>query len=134
MDLPTDRDGMRAYLYSVRTDLPVDQQAFTRVGDLIRGKYLPSASLAAVFEAAGTIPGVTLVPDAVDAAGRRGIAVARTHEGLRRELIFDPTTYAYLGERDIVVESQDDTPPPGTVVTSTARIRTAVVDRPDQLP
>src|SRR5438552_1398699 len=87
-------------------DPSVDGRAWTAVGDLMRESYLPPAQRAAVFQAAELIPGVTLVRDVQDAAGRTGIAVARVDDrrGLRDELIFNPATYLYQGERVFVVD------------------------------
>jgi len=133
-DVPTDVDAALKFLYAnSHGGNPADQQAFITVGDLIRESYLKAESLSAVFAATAKIPGVTLVDDVSDAAGRRGVAVSRTHDGIRHELIFDKTTSAFLGERQIVVK---DLPhlANGTVLDSTAVLRTAIVERPGQTP
>ena len=53
-------------------------------------------------------PGVELIGDARDHAGRPGVAVAKTsaYTGLRQRnvLIFDPRTSALLGEEDVLLE------------------------------
>ena len=98
----------------------------------VREQYLPPATLAALFEAAATIPGTTKV-EQVDLAGRRGIAVSRTDQDFRHDLIFDAKTYKFLGERDVMVG--DLKPYPKNAVTGwTAQLKIAVVDRPGQLP
>ncbi|WP_067813998.1 CU044_5270 family protein [Actinomadura kijaniata] len=125
-DLPTDPDRMRSWLYrNSRGGNPPDVQAFVTVGDTIRETYVPPAAMAAMFRAAAKIPGVTVRRNAVDFAGRRGVAVGQTWHGLRNELIFDARSYRLLGERAVV--DRDDsfrpgggsTPEPGG--TSTAR-------------
>ncbi|MFC6020258.1 CU044_5270 family protein [Plantactinospora solaniradicis] len=149
-NLPTDRDGMRAYLAANGPDdSPLDPWMFRRVGDLIQEGYVPPRSLAALFEATATIPGVVVLPNAVDPAGRRGVAVAMTADGFRTELIFDAKTHEYLGAREVKVSSREPTPatsgqhlwpPPGPrpevneVVGEVARTRIAIVDRARQLP
>jgi hypothetical protein len=132
-DLPTDAQTMRAYLYrqSAGRNSP-DARAFTFVGDLLREKYVPPASLAAVFEAAATIPGTTVLKNQVDSAGRHGTAVSLTDRGIRHDLIFDASSYRLLGERDVAVGAQPF--PANAVIGFTAQLRIAIVDRPGQLP
>ncbi len=47
----------------------------------------------------------------MDPAGRVGTAVAYTHNGRRDMLIFDPKTTELLGERTIIVDAADASPP-----------------------
>ncbi|MFR9779722.1 CU044_5270 family protein [Micromonospora sp. MS34] len=134
--LPTDADGMLRHLYRSAdgTKNPRDQEAFAAAGDLIREAYLSPASLAAVFEAVARIPGVRVVGDVTDAAGRAGVALARDEvQGLRVELIFDRTTHAFLGEHEVLARDAYGLTA-GTSVNSTAVLKIAVVDRAGQLP
>ncbi|GIH12981.1 hypothetical protein Raf01_11530 [Rugosimonospora africana] len=133
-DLPTDADGMRALLYrnAGGTKNPRDQEAFTAAGDLIREAYLSPASLAAVFNAVAKIPGVTVVGNVTDEAGRGGVAVALTEvQGQRQELIFDRGTHAFLGERLVQVRNEDGLKA-GQVLESTAVLKVTIVDRVGQ--
>ncbi|MGW4500708.1 CU044_5270 family protein [Micromonospora sp. NPDC004336] len=135
-DLPTDADAMLAYLYrnASGTKNPRDQQAFTAAADLIRETHLPPASLAAVFGAVAKIPGVTVVGDVTDGAGRAGVALALTQvQGMRTELIFDRVSHAYLGERSVLVRDQDGMKA-GQQINSVAVLRVGIVDRAGQLP
>ncbi|SCL16987.1 hypothetical protein GA0070624_1181 [Micromonospora rhizosphaerae] len=135
-DLPTDADGMLAYLYrgADGTKNPRDQEAFTAAGDLIREAYLSPASLAAVFEAVARIPGVRVVGDVTDEAGRAGVALARDDvQGVRAELIFDRKTYAFLGEHEVLTQEAYGLKA-GTSINSTAVLKVAVVDQAGQLP
>ena len=126
-DLPSDPAAMLTYLYrNSNGGNPADQQAFITVGDLIRENYLPPRSLSALFAATAKIPGVTVTRSVVDADGRTGIAVGRTFNGSRQELIFDPHSYAYLGERELDGH--------GSVTGEAARLRIAIVDRAGLLP
>jgi hypothetical protein len=104
-----------------------DQEAFVTIGDLLRDGVSPPETTAALYRAAALIPGVDVVPDAVDAAGRKGIAVARTHDGERTEWIFDKSTARLLGERTVLVED-NAWGKVGTVVTSVAVIGSGIVD------
>ncbi|WP_203975254.1 CU044_5270 family protein [Planotetraspora silvatica] len=133
-DLPTDADGMLAELRRAGGDTrnPRDQDAFNAAGDLIREAYIAPASLAAVFDAVARIPGVTVVGEVTDEAGRTGVAVALTQvQGSRTELIFDARTHAFLGERSTQVRNQDGLKA-GQVLDSTAVLKIAIVDRAGQ--
>jgi hypothetical protein len=77
---------------------------FVLAGDLVGETLMPPAVSASLYRAVSGISGVELVRDAIDAAGRHGVAIARTEHGVRRELIFDKKTYSYLGYRAIAVE------------------------------
>jgi len=86
---------------------------FGLAADLLRDNLVPPGVQAAIYRALPRIPGVQLQRDAVDAAGRHGVAFARVHDGhVRAEIILDPRTYQYLGWRQIVVK---DFVPNGTV-------------------
>jgi hypothetical protein len=133
-DLPTTTTGMLRYLYQHRAGQnPPDQQAFITAGDLIRESYIPPAALAAVFRATAHIPGVTVARGAVTADGKRGIAVQRIFNGISQQLIFDPASYAFIGEREEVISATGGLRP-GTIMDSTAVLRVAIVDRAGQLP
>jgi hypothetical protein len=129
--LPTDPAGMREHLYrGLAQDPLADYTAWGNVGSMITRAYMPAAQRAALFRAAGTIPGVETVDEAEDAAGRRGVAVAMVNKfgGVRHEYIFDPATYLYLGERVVVVDAATAGAPEGTLLTSTAQLKVEVVD------
>ncbi|MEU0744761.1 CU044_5270 family protein [Streptomyces sp. NPDC006134] len=140
--LPTDPDAL---LQRIRDDAQEnhgtgsdsttgpDQEAFVTIGDLLRNGVTPPETAAALYRAAALIPGVDVVPDAVDAAGRNGVAVVRTHEGERTEWIFDRSTARLLGERTVLVED-NAWGKAGTVVTSVAVLDSGIVDEAGQIP
>jgi hypothetical protein len=136
--LPTTPEAMLAYLRSAaggentktggkRT---LDEMAFTAAGGLIRERYLPSAQRAAVYRALGSLSDLRLIEGAEDAAGRKGVAVAYDDAvtGIRRELVFDPSTLHYLGERAFITDAAKAGAPVGTQVASTALLSAEVVD------
>jgi hypothetical protein len=132
--LPTTADAMLVYLYQHSTGSnPPDQQAFITAGDLIRDNYLRPAALAAVFLAVARIPGVSVVHGAVDADGRRGVAVQRTFGGDSQQLIFDPATHAFIGEREVTTRPFAQLKA-GAVLDSTAILRIAIVNEAGQQP
>jgi hypothetical protein len=145
--LPTDEAGMLRYLYQTGDDQAAfvtgDQAAFARVATVVRGSLDAPAVLGAVFQAAAMIPGVPVLDDAVDRTGRHGVAVVLTDDELRQMLIFDATTYQYLGSRTVTVANVSRfgsgtvfSPPlrAGTELSSDAILRHGIVDRPGQLP
>jgi hypothetical protein len=131
--LPTNPHALLAMIYRVeRGHGPgPDQEAFVTIGDLLRNTIAPPKVAAALYRAAALIPGVTLVPDATDAIGRRGVAVARIGPGIdggiREELIFSRSTLRLLGERTVIART-------GATTSATAIITRAFVDHRGQIP
>ncbi|MER6956916.1 CU044_5270 family protein [Streptomyces sp. NPDC000618] len=137
--LPTEPEALLKLLYK---ETPPDetrkdrgQAVFNEIGDLIGEQIMPPATAAAFYRAAARIPGVTELPDAVDAAGRHGIAIARedTADGTRTEWIFDRTTLDYLGERT-VFSRDTERAKAGTVLFTSAVLERAVVGKRGQEP
>ncbi|MGW0754216.1 CU044_5270 family protein [Streptomyces sp. NPDC002587] len=139
--LPTDPDVLLRKIYEETRGHGngPDQEAFTTIGDLLGESYPPADLAVALYKAAAKIPGVVTVDDAVDAAGRHGVAVARLDEtsGRRTEWIFDKETFTFLGERTVQVEGssgEQDLIKPGTVVFTRAVMTRTVVDRMKHVP
>jgi hypothetical protein len=108
--LPTDPVALGAVIRerASHTKVPIDDEMFVVIGDLLRQQEAPPAVRAALYKVAAGIPGVELIGDARDHSGRPGVAVAKTssYTGLRHRnvLIFDPRTSALLGEEDVLLE------------------------------
>lgn len=133
--LPTDPDKMYDWLNSVSEgSSSKDEANFVLVGDLARESLMPPAQAAALYRAAAKISGVFVIDDAVDAAGRHGVAVARVDDGERNELIFDKKTKEFLGERSVAVEDMKGGFKKGDVTARTAVLERAVVDKAGQRP
>jgi hypothetical protein len=131
-NLPTNPKAMRAWLYQDGNRNPRDAEAWVKVGDTLREQYVTPAEQSAMFEAAATIPGTTLIKQA-DLAGRKGVAVTRLNGQVRFDYIFDPVTYQFMGERVVVVGHLPPYPK-GAVSAFTAQLRVAIVDKAGQLP
>jgi hypothetical protein len=130
--LPTDPDQMLKWLRTHSTGgKSTDQNAFVEVETLIAGTLPPPAVSAALYRAAAKIPGVVVVPDAVDAIGRHGVAVARVGDDKLLELIFDKKTYIYLGHREIAADTTS-WQKKGQTVAMTAIEQRTIVDKPGQ--
>ncbi|MFJ9341960.1 CU044_5270 family protein [Streptomyces sp. NPDC101733] len=133
---PADPDAL---LKTIRSTLSGprdrDQQAFEEIKWIINEQLVPAPTAGALYRAAAKIPGVVLVQNSQDAAGRAGLALARLDEktGERTELVFDRTTFAYLGSRGVQVREFGGVKP-GTVVERTAVLERAVVDAEKERP
>ncbi|MGP3969392.1 CU044_5270 family protein [Streptomyces sp. 6N223] len=133
--LPTEPGALLDWLYEEtegQGNNPEDG-VFQAVTEMITESVMPPDLAAAIYEAAAGIPDVELVDEAVDAAGREGIAIARTERGQRTELIFDAETYEYLGHRSVLVRDQSGLEE-GTVMGSSAVLQRAVVEELGERP
>jgi hypothetical protein len=142
--LPTDPHTLLQRIYAADQDLknevklPPGQSyyapgqsaysyAFDDIGSLVNDSIVPPQLSAALYRAAALIPGVTLVADAVNAAGQHGVAVAFAYSGQREEWIFSNATLQYIGQLDVDTKT-------GAVTGGNAILARAFVDRPGQLP
>ncbi|NEA50551.1 CU044_5270 family protein [Streptomyces sp. SID10815] len=138
--LPTDPDALLQRLTTEitrdqdRRDTPAKdrdraQDTFDAIGELLRETLMPPKTAAALYKAAAKIPGVSVDSEAVDAAGRHGIGVARdnTRTGDRTTWIFHPTTLEYLGERTYLTKDTS-LGRKGTLINESAVLQRAVVD------
>jgi hypothetical protein len=113
--LPRDPDALLAWVYKqgvpgmVKKD-PRDSRAFGLLGGILRNNVLPPQLEATIYRALAKIPGVTLNKGAVDIAGRPALGVAYVTEGwVNQEILLDRKTYAYRGDRSIVVKDHTET-------------------------
>ncbi|WP_367140887.1 MULTISPECIES: CU044_5270 family protein [Streptomyces] len=112
-----------------------DQTVFDAFGTLLSRSVMPSRTEAALYKAAAKIPGVVEMPDAVDAQGRHGVAIAREDRrlGERTEWVFDKESLKFLGQRTYLTET-GERGKAGTLVWANAILDRAVVDQPRQIP
>ncbi|MEU0299337.1 CU044_5270 family protein [Streptomyces sp. NPDC006175] len=138
--LPTDPDAL---LRRITTEITQDQDsrdtpagdrnpaqdAFDIIGELLGGTVMPPKTAAALYKAAAKIPGVTVDPDVVDAAGRHGIGVARddVRDGWHTTWIFDSATLEYLGQRTSLIRDTS-MGKKGTLLSKSAVLERGVVD------
>ncbi|MFF4487534.1 CU044_5270 family protein [Streptomyces sp. NPDC001544] len=136
--LPTDPAALLRLIYSrTKGDETEshDQAAFSRIGDLL-GDVMPAANNAALYKAAARIPGVVVIPDAVDAAGRHGIGITREdpRSRIRDVWIFDKHDLTYLGARSYITKDKKKEPRPTTLLGVSAVMERAVVDHRGDTP
>ncbi|QKG20795.1 hypothetical protein ACTIVE_2433 [Actinomadura verrucosospora] len=126
-DLPADPDALLRLL-AANGDGGRAERQWNTATDLI-DRPAPPRVRAALFRAIAKIRGVRLRTGAVDAAGRHGVAITRTQDGVREELVFDPATHRYLGDRDVVTRSSEQLGARGSVLFASAVMSTEIVDR-----
>ncbi|NUW35741.1 CU044_5270 family protein [Nonomuraea sp. SMC257] len=97
---PTDPAEVRAKIVAETGEEPL--RIWGSLQSLVRESVVRPSLGAALYQVAAGLDGIVLVGDAVDAAGRPGLAVAMDEgDGTRSELIFDRKTYRYLGQRTV---------------------------------
>jgi len=84
-----------------------DGQALVWITDTLRLGTVPAEYRAAMYQAAALIPGVTITDNQATLNGTTGIAIGRdeANSSVREEMIIDPATGQFIGERRIALES-----------------------------
>ncbi|TDD06568.1 hypothetical protein E1294_48800 [Nonomuraea diastatica] len=109
---PTDPAQVRAKIVADTGEGPL--RIWRSLQALVRESVIRPSLGAALYQVAAGLDGIVLIDDAVDAAGRPGLAVAMDEgDGTRSELIFDRTTYRYLGERTVNTRDREVEAPSG---------------------
>lgn len=102
--LPTDPhdlyNQLAGYVRACHCGQGFSQQMLDTVATMLANGTPTTALRAALYQVASRIPGVSLTAATTTLNGRTGTAVGFTSEGVRSEVIFDPTTGTYLGQRD----------------------------------
>lgn len=128
--LPRDPYRLLNHIYRVTLGAgpSPDTEALVFLADRLRIGDVPADLRSAMYRAAALIPGVALIDDQATLDGRRGVAIGRDEDawGSRIEIIVDPATGTFLGERETLLREQDGIPA-GTVVSWTA-VTTTVTD------
>lgn len=108
-DLPTTADAMLAYLRTI----PGGKDSVSTMGKNVLGladeRALTPASYAALYQAAAKVPGLTALDHVTDGAGRPGVGIrfpvppGSSPKAQPIVLVFDATTYQFLGTEDSAV-------------------------------
>ncbi|MFE6893123.1 CU044_5270 family protein [Streptomyces sp. NPDC057694] len=155
--LPSDPDAVlkkiRAYYPSGKDNPESEGEHDMRAMSVVlETRPMPPKALAKLYRALAAVPGAEVTPRLVhDAAGRDAIAVGHDEKGqkVRREILIDPRTYQYLGDRWLIVKDykesfdfpggpDDNTPDrpwkAGDIMFQNALLDTAVVDHKGDRP
>jgi len=105
-----------------------DGEALVWIADTLRSGTVPAEVRAALYKAAALIPGVTIAEEQATLNGATGAAIGRveTASNIRQDIIIDPVTGQFIGERQVALDSYNGLPA-GTTIASTA-VTTTVVD------
>ena len=128
--LPRDPGSLLAVLraHHLLPGIRADDNAFQQAADMLRQGDVKPDLRAALYRALALIPGISISDGAAVLDGTTGTAFTlATFAGeARQEIVIDPRTGQFIGERLISVKGFGAIPP-GTVVESTA-VTLAVVD------
>ncbi|MFD0207321.1 MULTISPECIES: CU044_5270 family protein [Saccharothrix] len=123
--LPTDPGALYERL---RADAPDrgDAAMLTYAADALRSGLIGKDLRAALYQALTRLPGLEVTERQANLAGRVGIALGVDDGDRRHDIIIDPETGQFIGERQVVTDwlGEFDT---GTVVSFTS-VTTGVVD------
>ena len=100
--------------------------------DALRSGLVPADLRAALYQTLTRLDGVDLVDQAVNLDGRVGTAIGIDDGQFRQDIIIDPTTGAFIGEREVLTGDYEGAPD-GTTFSYTA-VSTAVVDTIGEIP
>jgi hypothetical protein len=83
-----------------------DGQALEWITSALRRGTAPADFRAALYRAAAEIPGVEIIEDQATLNGTTGIAIGRleTADNVRYDLIIDPKTGQFIGERQVTLD------------------------------
>ena len=130
--LPRDTRDLRDRLYDDTSGhgLSHDGEVLVYVADVLRSGTVPADLRAALFRVLETVPGVDIVKRHED--GLISIGRLEDKDGQRQEIVIDPATGDYVGERTLQVRALDGVPA-GTVIGEVTVSRTLVDSVPQRV-
>ncbi len=127
--LPRDVDALRARLYADTEGRgsSADGEVLVYVADVLRSGLVPADLRSSLYRVLETVPGVEVTTQSVSIDGATGVGIGRLEDvnGIRQEIVVDPTTGEVVAERQIAVGDVDGIPA-GTVIGQTTVTRTLV--------
>ena len=133
--LPRDPDQLYAFLADLTKGRGSTPSVMFHYGiEILRSGLMPAELRAQWYRALAKIPGIKVLDAQANLDGRVGVALGLDDQHELRQLIIDPATGQFIGERSIA-GPQPDSPwiKPGTELGSSA-ITTAVADRLGEVP
>ncbi|MFL6118241.1 CU044_5270 family protein [Actinophytocola sp.] len=103
-----------------------NQEMLVYVADMLRSGLVPADLRAALYRVLAKVPGLQITEQMANLDGQKGTAYGVTAAGTRHDVIINPTTGQFMGEREITEDAMDDIPA-GTVTEYTS-VTTAVVN------
>jgi hypothetical protein len=146
--LPREPDALLRWIrtHRPRTDRTTDFEALSEILRVVA--VVPPKLEAATFQAMKKLPGVTVRRNVRDVRGRPAIAVVGRTDGtvgnvpLDEEVLLDPGTYAYRGDRMLMTGDLrtrqkgggTEVIKAGTVNIASEIVQVGIVDKPGRLP
>jgi hypothetical protein len=133
-ELPRDPDRLFDLLRDATEDRGVDPdlEVLVYISDALRRGMLPADLRAALCRTLAKLPGLRITEKLATLDGRTGAALGIAAAGERTDIVIDPRTGDFIGERRVLTEEQAGVPA-GTVVGSTT-VRYDVVGAPWERP
>lgn len=127
--LPQEPEQLLQKIYEMNAAVLPDDQALAWIIETLMRGTVPAEFRAVLYKTAALIPGVTITENQATLNGVTGIAVGRVEPERkeRQDLIIDPATGQFIGQRVVLLDGIGNYVPPGTVMASTA-VTTTVVD------
>ena len=109
-----------------------DQEVLVYVADALRSGLLPADLRAALYRALTYLPTLEITERTTTLDGHTGTALGITAAGEQREIVIDPATGTFIGERQRLVKDRDGIPA-GTIIGSST-VRYDIVKKPWERP
>ena len=97
-----------------------DQQMVVLAGDMLRGGLIPAADRVNLYRALAMVPGLEIRDEHANLDGRLGVGLGVEAQGHLYEIIVDPGTGQFIGERQSTTKDDE--------VSSYTSVTTGVVD------
>jgi hypothetical protein len=108
----------------VRADVPDNDrgaaEVFDYATDLLRTGRVPADLRSALYKMLAAVPGIEKVDTMANLDGRVGVALGIEDDNSRHDIVIDPDTGQFIGERDVLTEDGDTGLKKGTVLTSSS--------------
>ena len=98
------------------------------VADVLRDGLVPADLRAALYRALAKVPGLEITEQVANLDGHKGTAYGISGAGTRHDVIVDPATGQFIGERQIDEKGASGVPA-GTVIDYTSVSNPTVVDK-----
>jgi hypothetical protein len=125
--LPRDPDQLYTRLHDDTSGRGLDEslEMVVYVADILRSGLVPADLRAALYRVLAKVPNLQITEEVTNLDGKKGTAFGVSAKGLRHDVIIDPATGQFTGEREIAEDGYSNIPP-GTVMEYTS-VTTAVV-------
>ncbi|ONI79034.1 hypothetical protein ALI144C_29765 [Actinosynnema sp. ALI-1.44] len=111
-----------------------DARALVYAADALRSGLLPADVRSALYQALTRLRGLEVTDGAANLDGRTGTALGIDDGERRQDIIVDPATGTFIGERQVLTGDDSDTDLPEGTVTSFTSVQTTVVQTLGERP